>query len=62
MMILLLVLVRCFSNFGVGEYVPPAPVTNAGFAAPGRVNPPADPARRTGGYNWGTGGRALGSS
>jgi len=48
--------------FGVGEYVPPAPVTNAGFAAPGRVNPPADPARRTGGYNWGTGGRALGSS
>lgn len=58
--------------FGVGEYVPPVPVANnannarnTGFAAPGNVNAPTDPARRNtggGGYNWGGGGRSLGAN
>lgn len=53
--------------FGVGEYVPPvaaAPPRTAGFATPGRVNAPNDPARRPaarGGHNWGNGGRPLGA-
>lgn len=58
--------------FGIGQYVPPV-ATNPGrqgfgnnsFNAPGRVNPPSDPgSSRSGssGYNWGGGGRTLGSS
>ena len=56
------------SKFGSGEYVPPAPrngmgatgsnVRRGGIGAPGRVNPPADPASR--GHNWGSGGQRLG--
>lgn len=56
------------SKFGIGEYVPPAPrngmdatgsnVRRGGIGAPGRVNPPADPASR--GHNWGNGGQRLG--
>lgn len=54
------------SQFGIGEYVAPAPRAgmdaagnNARFGAPGRVNPPNDPAARTG-HNWGTSGQRLG--
>lgn len=57
--------------FGVGAYVPPAPQPgmergqgrNVWNAAPGRVNAPRDPAARGGGggYNWGGGGRPLGT-
>mmetsp|Transcript_41032 Transcript_41032/g.49941 ORF Transcript_41032/g.49941 Transcript_41032/m.49941 type:complete len:280 (-) Transcript_41032:68-907(-) len=56
--------------FGIGEYVPPVPANaaqpmrgmgNNTWAAPGRVQPPNDPAqRRNTGHNWGGGGRTLG--
>lgn len=52
--------------FGVGEYVPPVPnarTTGQGnntWAAPGRVNPPANPTST--GHNWGGAGRTLGTS
>jgi len=62
--------------FGVGVFVPQAPLppppqqqTTHGLSdlsAPGRANPPQDPAagmrRRGGGYNWGGSGQALGSN
>jgi Derlin-2/3 len=59
------------SKFGVGEYVPPAPRNGmdatgnnvrrqGGIAAPGRVNPPNDPASRSTGHSWGNGGQRLG--
>ena len=62
------------SKFGVGEYTPPAPRNgmgatgsnvrrsggSGGMSAPGRVNPPNDPASRSTGHNWGSGGQRLG--
>ena len=58
-------------TFGIGDYTPPQPQPQQQqpnrFAAPGQVRPPRDPtqqqqqqqpARR---YNWGSGGRALGT-
>ena len=60
------------TKFGVGEYVAPAPrngmdafgnnVRRPGFAGPGRVNPPNDPAAGSGGHSWGSGGQRLGRS
>ena len=58
-------------KLGVGAYVAPAPAVNAGgrmggignntWQAPGRVNPPTNPAGPSRGYNWGSGGQRLGS-
>lgn len=57
------------SKFGIGDYVPPAPRNGmgatgsnvrSGFAAPGRVNAPADPAARSSSHNWGSSGQRLG--
>lgn len=55
-------------KFGVGEYISPAPrggmaaVGNNTTLAPGRVNPPRDPAASTSSHNWGSGGQRLGRS
>ena len=51
----------CHRRVSGGAYVPPAATNtrNNNMRAPGRVNPPnANPG---GGYNWGGGGRALGT-
>lgn len=58
-------------KLGVGAYVAPTPAVNAGgrmggignntWQAPGRVNPPTNPAGPSRGYNWGSGGQRLGS-
>lgn len=58
-------------QFGVGAYVAPAPATgragggavgNNTWQAPGRANPPSDPARGPSrGHSWGSGGQRLGS-
>lgn len=57
------------TQFGVGDYVVPAQRNGMGatgsnvrngIAAPGRVNPPNDPAAASGSHSWGTGGQRLG--
>jgi Derlin-2/3 len=57
------------TQFGVGDYVVPAQRNGMGatgsnvrngIAAPGRVNPPNEPAAASGGHSWGTGGQRLG--
>ena len=60
-------------QLGVGAYVAPTPTATAGtrggavgnntWQAPGRANPPADPARpaRGDGHSWGSSGQRLGS-
>lgn len=59
-------------RLGVGAYVPPADtagaragggaVGNNVWRPPGRANPPQDPAAQRRGYDWGSGGRPLGSN
>lgn len=57
------------TKFGIGEYVPPAPVNGmgatgsnvrSGFGGPGRVNAPNNPAASSSGHSWGSGGQRLG--
>lgn len=55
-------------KFGIGEYISPTPrgrmtaFGNNTSVAPGRVDPPGDPAASTGSHNWGNGGQRLGRS